>query len=67
MPHDADWTYSITFPRDHWWAKANATESYERMHTWIRDAFEKTGLGTTLAPCCEPQAPGQCFIGAEKV
>ena len=66
VPHAADWTYSLTFPRAHWWARLNATESYRKIHEWIRDAFAALTVESALSPCCQPDAPGQCFIGAEK-
>ncbi len=66
VPHDRDWTYSFTVPPGHSWYELKATESYERIHLWIRDAFEKVGVETMLSPCCQKEIPGQCFIGAEK-
>jgi lipoate-protein ligase A len=66
VPHDADWTYSVVIPPEHPWYDVSATESYERMHRWLRDAFERIGVPTRLAPCCDPSGPGQCFVGAEK-
>lgn len=66
VPHDADWTYSLAFPPDHFWHSLKATESYERVHAWIRDAFGKIGVTTELSPCSKKEIPGQCFIGAEK-
>lgn len=66
VPHDADWTYSAVIPPSHPWYGLSATESYERMHRWLRDAFTMIGVPTRLAPCCDPSGPGQCFVGAEK-
>ena len=66
VPHDRDWTYSLAVPPDHSWYELKATESYERIHLWIRDAFAKIGVETMLSPCCQKDIPGQCFIGAEK-
>jgi lipoate-protein ligase A len=66
VPHDADWTYSLAFPAGHFWYQLKATESYQRVHEWIRDAFAKLGVTTTLAPFAVKDIPGQCFIGAEK-
>lgn len=66
VPHDADWTYSLAFPVGHFWYQLKATESYERVHQWILEAFAKMGVTTTLAPCAKKDIPGQCFIGAEK-
>lgn len=66
VPHDADWTYSVAFPAGHFWYELAAVESYKRVHEWIRDAFARMGVTATLAPCAKKEAPGQCFIGAEK-
>lgn len=66
VPHDADWTYSLIFPPDHFWYSLKAVESYERVHLWIRDSFQKMGVTTELSPCCKKEIPGQCFLGAEK-
>ena len=66
VPHDCDWTYSLVFPPGHSWYALKAVESYERVHVWIRDAFQKIGVTTELSPCCKKEIPGQCFIGAEK-
>lgn len=66
VPHDADWTYSVTVPPDHFWYGLSAVDSYERMHAWLRSAFRWIGFEAVLAPCCDPAGPGQCFVGAEK-
>ncbi len=66
VPHDVDWTYSAAFPPNHDWYALKATESYRRIHEWIRDAFAKLGIETELAPCCKKSAPGQCFVGYEQ-
>lgn len=66
VPHDADWTYSLVFPPNNPWYALKATESYERVHEWIRRAFETIGAATELSPCCRKDVPGQCFIGAEQ-
>ena len=66
VPHDSDWTYSLVFPPNHSWYALKAVESYERVHLWIRDAFQKIGVTTELSPCCKKEIPGQCFVGAEK-
>jgi len=66
VPHNADWTYSLIFPPNHSWYALKAVESYERVHVWIRDAFQKIGVTTELSPCCKKEIPGQCFVGAEK-
>ena len=66
VPHDADWTYSIIIPPAHAWYALRATESYERAHEWIRDAFARLEVPTELAPRCRKELPGQCFTGYEK-
>lgn len=65
VPHDADWTYSLTFPPTHDWYRLIATESYRRVHEWIGAAFARLGLSTELAPVCRKTLPGQCFQGHE--
>ncbi len=66
VPHDADWTYSLTFPPRHPWYRLKAVESYRRLHEWIRDAFARINVATTLAPASQKENPGQCFVGAEE-
>lgn len=66
VPHDADWTYSLSFPPNDPWYALKATESYERVHEWIRLAFGSIGAAAELSPCCRKEVPGQCFIGAEQ-
>ena len=66
VPHDADWTYSLTFPAGHEWHSLRAEESYRRVHEWIRDAFAKLDVETELASCSKKSAPGECFVGHEK-
>jgi lipoate-protein ligase A len=79
VPHDADWTYSLVFPPTAPWYALKASESYQRVHAWIREAFSRTGLSTNLAVGRAPAAPklssegrspraspGQCFVGAEQ-
>lgn len=66
VPHDADWTYSVAIPPGHAWYQLKATESYCRIHEWIRDSFARLNVNTTLAPEAKKEVPGQCFIGAEK-
>ncbi len=66
VPHDADWTYSVTVPPNHPWYALRASESYERMHRWIQSAFASLDLATELAPCCRKEILGQCFAGYEK-
>src|SRR5947199_45832 len=66
VPHDADWTYSLVFPQGHWWYACRATESYRRVHEWIRAAFARLDVPTQLSPCCRKELPGQCFLGMEQ-
>src|ERR1043166_5075654 len=66
VPHDADWTYSLTFPAGHDWHSLSAVESYRHVHEWIRAAFARLDLATELAPCCRKAEAGQCFAGHEK-
>ena len=66
VPHDADWTYSLVFPPGHWWHASRATESYQRVHEWIRDAFARLNITTELSPGTRKDSPGQCFVGAER-
>jgi lipoate-protein ligase A len=66
VPHEADWTYSLVFPPGHWWYASRATDSYQRVHEWIRDAFARLDLTTELAPGRRKDLAGQCFVGAER-
>ncbi len=66
VPHDSDWTYSLTFPTNHEWYSLNAVESYRRVHAWIQTAFAQLNISTELAAGCSKSAPGQCFAGYEK-
>lgn len=68
VAHDADWTYSLAFPPTAEWYGLKATESYQRVHLWVREAFAGAGLSTNLAAeRASPVAfPGQCFVGAEQ-
>ena len=66
VPHDADWTYSLTVPPPHAWYALSAVESYQRVHQWVADAFARLGVAVELAACCRKEVPGQCFVGAEK-
>ena len=65
VPHDADWTYSLVFPPAHDWYQLSATNSYRRVHEWIRAALARLGVATELAPACSKTLPGQCFQGHE--
>lgn len=66
VPHDADWTYSLAFPPNHFWYALKATESYQRVHQWVLDAFAAIGVPAALAPTSRKEIPGQCFVGAEQ-
>ncbi len=66
VPHDRDWTYSLAFPVTHPWYRLAATESYRRVHEWIRRSFARLGLQTSLAAEKVVTAPGKCFAGAER-
>jgi lipoyl(octanoyl) transferase len=66
VAHDADWTYSLVFPPIHDWYRLCASDSYRRVHEWIRAAFARLGLTTGLAPACSKALPGQCFEGHER-
>jgi lipoyl(octanoyl) transferase len=67
VPHDADWTYSMTIPPASMWYELSALESYRRLHEWIRRAFAQVAVPTRLAPEPRKEGPGRCFIGAEKL
>lgn len=66
VPHDADWTYSVAVPPGHSWYELKASESYQRMHEWIRDAFALLSVPTMLAPTSRKELVGQCFAGYEQ-
>jgi lipoate-protein ligase A len=74
VPHDADWTYSLSVPPEHEWYSLAAIDSYRRMHAWIQGAFAGLGVSTELAPASRkpdstslnPLISGACFIGHEK-
>jgi lipoyl(octanoyl) transferase len=66
VPHDADWTYSVTIPPNHAWYALSAVDSYRRVHEWVRAAFLKLGVPAELASDCRKALPGQCFVGHEK-
>jgi len=65
VPHDGDWTYSLTFPPSHEWTGSSATESYHRIHALLQNAFTAMGVETELANCCQRPKPGECFEGFE--
>ena len=66
VPHDADWTYSLTFPPGDPWYELKAVGSYRRVHEWIQMALRRLGTVTELAPSRRKDSPGECFIGAEQ-
>lgn len=66
VPHDADWTYSVTIPPHHPWYHLRAPESYARLHAWLRESFALLGVPTELAPSPRKELPGQCFVGHEQ-
>src|SRR5258705_9269822 len=66
VPHDADWTYTLIFPPSAAWYSLKATESYQRVHSWVQAAFQKINVPTELAPCSRKEVAGQCFVGAEE-
>ncbi len=75
VAHDADWTYSLTVPPGHEWHALTATDSYHRIHSWIREAFLNLQIKSNLAPDAfvspgsipiHPRVPGSCFVGYEK-
>ncbi len=65
VPHDRDWTYSVTIPPEHGWYGLRAGASYERMHRWIQNAFAALKISTELAAAARRELPGQCFAGYE--
>ena len=65
VPHDNDWTYSLSFPPNHEWTLLAATESYRRTHALLQTAFHAIGIETTLADYCRRPKPGECFEGHE--
>lgn len=66
VPHDADWTYSLAFPVGNEWHSLRAIDSYRRVHEWVREAFERLGIESALAPECRRAGPGRCFAGHER-
>lgn len=66
VPHDADWTYSMTLPPTTEWYHWRAPESYRHMHRWIQGALQQLGVATELAPEKRAELPGQCFAGYEQ-
>jgi lipoate-protein ligase A len=66
VPHEADWTYSVVVPPSDPWHQMKAVASYRRMHEWLHAAFARLQVETSLSPGRNPEAPGQCFVGAEQ-
>lgn len=66
VPHDADWTYSLSFPAGHEWYQLSAKESYGRVHFWLKQTFARLKIETDLAPRQLKSALGQCFVGHEQ-
>lgn len=66
VPHDKDWTYSVVFPPSHPWYSLKATESYRRIHEWVREAFSVLDVSAALSPAKVSGEVGQCFAGAEQ-
>jgi lipoate-protein ligase A len=66
VPHEADWTYSLAFPKSQDWYALSAADSYRRVHEWMQAAFVRMGVSTELAACCRKAEAGQCFAGHEK-
>jgi lipoate-protein ligase A len=66
VPHETDWTYSLVFPPSHAWYRLRATESYQRLHEWIRVSLAHLQVISELAPESRKELPGRCFAGPEK-
>lgn len=66
VPHEADWTYSLTVPPGTAWYTLRAEESYRAMHKWVAAAFAALGVPAELATCRRKELPGQCFAGYER-
>ena len=67
VQHDADWTYSLVFPPQHFWHRLRAVDSYRRLHEWIGAALARINVPATLAPSSQKEIPGQCFAGPGEV
>jgi len=65
VPHDLDWTYSLTFPATHPWWSLDARESYRRLHLWVQVSLDCFRLVTTLANEAQKLDPLQCFAGPD--
>jgi lipoate-protein ligase A len=66
VPHQGDWTYSITVPVSHRWYDLTARESYQHLHLWLQAAFARVEAVTEVAPSCRKAGVGQCFVGHEQ-
>jgi lipoate-protein ligase A len=66
VPHDRDWTYSLTVPPGHAWHRLKAVESYRTIHEWVIHGLQAVGISAELAPCCRKEVPGACFEGYEQ-
>jgi lipoate-protein ligase A len=66
VPHNADWTYSLSIPTTAEWYLLSAIESYKRIHEWICASLTALGTEARLAPDCNASGPGQCFAGHER-
>jgi lipoate-protein ligase A len=66
VPHDRDWTYSLTVPPGHAWHRLKAVESYRTIHEWVIRGLQAVGISAELAPCCRKEVPGACFEGYEQ-
>ncbi len=64
--HHQDWTYTLVFPREHWWYRNKAEDSYRMLHEWVQAAMQQLGLPTSLASSSNSPRPGHCFPGAQK-
>jgi lipoate-protein ligase A len=65
VPHDHDWTYSVTVPPGDLWHGMRARDSYRRVHRWVAGAFRRVGVQASLSPARRLAVPGACFAGAE--
>ncbi|MDH7503772.1 MAG: hypothetical protein QHJ82_13815 [Verrucomicrobiota bacterium] len=63
VPHDRDWTYSMSIPKGHPWYNVAARPAYARIHQWLHSAFQLLGLHTRLANA-DTEGHGRCFAGA---
>jgi lipoyl(octanoyl) transferase len=66
VSHAGDWTYSLFFPPHDPWYSTPAVTGYQRLHQWLRGAFARLDLETTLAGESRRPASGQCFSGPER-